>query len=31
MSADVLTLDDILDLRAYERVREGYRSQVMAL
>jgi hypothetical protein len=25
-----LTLDDILDLRAYERVREEYRAQVMA-
>jgi hypothetical protein len=26
-----LTLADILDLRAYERVREGYRQQVMAI
>jgi len=26
----VLTLDDVLDLRAYERVREDYRAQVMA-
>ena len=25
-----LTLDDVLDLRAYERVREGYRAQVIA-
>jgi hypothetical protein len=25
-----LTLDDVLDLRAYERVRESYRAQVMA-
>jgi Protein of unknown function (DUF3501) len=25
-----LTLDDVLDLRAYERVREAYRAQVMA-
>ncbi|HXW39067.1 MAG TPA: DUF3501 family protein, partial [Acidimicrobiales bacterium] len=27
--ARVLTLDDILDLRAYERVREGFRRQVI--
>ncbi len=26
---EVLTLDDILDLRAYERVRESYRAEVM--
>jgi Protein of unknown function (DUF3501) len=25
-----LTLDDVLDLRAYERVREGYRARVIA-
>jgi hypothetical protein len=25
-----LTVDDILDLRAYERVRDGYRAEVMA-
>jgi hypothetical protein len=26
-----LVLDDVLDLRAYERVRDGYRREVMAL
>jgi len=29
-SAGGLTLDDVLDLRAYERVREDYRSRVIA-
>jgi len=29
-SARGLTLDDVLDLRAYERVREDYRSRVIA-
>jgi hypothetical protein len=29
--ADKLTLDDIADLRAYEREREGFRSHVIAL
>ncbi len=29
-SAPVLTLDDVLDLRAYERVREDYRARVIA-
>ena len=26
-----LTLDDVLDLRAYERVRDGYRARVIAM
>lgn len=30
MAHDVLQLDDILDLRAYERVRDDYRRQVIA-
>ena len=29
-AADGLTLDDVLDLRAYERVREDYRARVIA-
>jgi hypothetical protein len=28
--SEPLTLDDVLDLRAYERVRESYRAQVIA-
>ncbi len=27
---EALTLDDVLDLRAYERVREEYRAQIIA-
>jgi len=30
MSPSALTLDDVLDLRAYERVREAYRARVIA-
>ena len=30
MTTDQLTLDDILDARAYERVRDEFRRQVMA-